>query len=252
MWCKREHSTTAVEHIVPEAIGCPSGFVLIGGEVCAKCNNKLAYLDREIADTFDILAFESGVPRKGGRPPVVLSRGNFVGKYAPEGRTVFVNMDPQSITTEHGVRLGAYGKSRRNIQASLKHDGHTAQLTYNIEMRFSKTFVRGLHKIALEAVAYFLGISVVLDDNYDPIRRYVVEGSGERKSLGLLSSDTSYHNKVWSPYQFGDHGYTTHIRLAVMEYIVDLTPELSAIASLQASQEWYRFGKILVLPSEQP
>jgi len=79
IWCKKTTQKIAEEHIIPDALGCPANLVLTKGEVCQACNNGLAHLDQAVADEFDMIAFNENIPRKGGRPPVVLGRGNVVG-----------------------------------------------------------------------------------------------------------------------------------------------------------------------------
>jgi hypothetical protein len=249
IWCKKEHSAYAVEHIIPEAIGCPPEFTLKNGEVCKHCNNRLAHLDREIADTFDFVCFHYGIPRKGQRQPAVTSRGNFVGRYTSEGKTVFVNMDPVPITAEHGVRLGAYGKSARNIKAEKTIHGDRIEVTYSVEMRFSKKFVRGLHKIALGSLTFFLGAKEALDQKYDCIRRYVNEGEEERKALAILSEDWDYRNQVWPPYRSKSGDHTLVVRLAVMECAIDLSRDLAAISELQIAGGQHGRGLVMTLPT---
>ncbi len=248
--CKKEHSTKAIEHIVPEAIGCPTEFVLQNGEVCENCNNRLGFLDREVASPFDVLAFHAGVPRKDNKLPVVLGRGNFVGQHTNEGKTIFINMDPKSISAEHGVRLGAYGKSQRNIKADLKVNGNVAQVTFDLEFRFSKRFVRGLYKIALEALTYFTGTSEALNTRYDSIREYITKGTPERKALAAFTGDTSYAHRILPPFRLGERGHRIFLRLAVVEFVVDLTPDISTYeAVLEKINEDGR-TKIIFLPTE--
>src|SRR5712671_5298872 len=108
IWCKCLSDRTPREHIVPESIGGPTDFVLINGAVCRSCNNTLARLDKALADEFDFMAFGAGVPRKGGKPPVIKSRGNFVATQ-DEGKTVLsINMDPAPREAHDGTTLGAF------------------------------------------------------------------------------------------------------------------------------------------------
>jgi hypothetical protein len=249
LWCKSKTSKAADEHIIPESVGCPPEFVLKSGEVCEDCNNGLAHLDREVVQAWDFLLFYYNIPRKDNRPPAVDSRGNFVARQTAEGPTLFVNMDPKPIAAPHGVDLGAYGRSKRNVSATLTRDGDNAEITYNIGIKFSKKFVRGLHKIALESLAYFIDVAEALDDKYDPIRSYVLDGSSSRQALGLMSEDILFRNQVWPPYRDPDRtGYVVCIRLAVFEYVVDLTPNCSALPTLIAKQEELKKGTLMILP----
>lgn len=146
IWCKKKSNTGSIEHIIPEALGCPDGFYLKDGAVCRRCNNGLAYLDKAVVDEFDILAFWSGVPRKKKKSPVVNSRGNFLGQYLQGNKTLFVNMDREPITIE-GHRIAGYGKSKRNIKASFDVVGIKAKVSFTVKFGDNPKFVRGILKI---------------------------------------------------------------------------------------------------------
>jgi hypothetical protein len=64
IWCLRENSSRAIEHIIPDALGCPEEFVLTAGVVCEKCNNRLGQVDQAVIADLEISAFQAGVPRK--------------------------------------------------------------------------------------------------------------------------------------------------------------------------------------------
>lgn len=90
IWCKKTNQPPSVEHIIPEVVGCPDGFVLNNGEVCRPCNNRLGHADRAIAHEFDFVLHHFNVPRKRGKPPEIRSRGNVVATSAP--REISFNM----------------------------------------------------------------------------------------------------------------------------------------------------------------
>src|SRR5918995_740309 len=115
IWCKKPNVDTDIEHIIPEALGCPEGFVLTAGAVCGSCNNNLGHLDQAVIDEFDIPAFIAGVRGKRGRPPKINSRGNMFGTWGESGPVIHVNMGRNPIKAEGGHLLAAPGKSKRNI-----------------------------------------------------------------------------------------------------------------------------------------
>lgn len=236
IWCKEFGNPTSEEHIVPEALGCPPGFVLTNGEVCGICNNKLAVLDRALIGDLDIVAFRAGVPRKRSRPPRIDSRGNMVGYFTASGPVTAINMDPRSVTTPEGVLVGAFGKSDRNVRATLERTDDTAKVSFEVKIGSSPLFARGTHKIALNSIAYFLGRDVALDPQLDPVREYVRNGTGNRRILAFVSRDTEYRNAVWTPYRHKD-GLSVVVRLAMVEFAVDLSPSQSAIPVLMAELE---------------
>ena len=200
IWCKEAGTPRAVEHIIPEALGCPDGFILSGGAVCRACNNGLAHLDQAVVDDLDVLAFMNNVPRKRGRPPQIRNRGNVVATRGPAGPEISFNMNPYAVTGHDGTKLAALGNSDRNIRASLERDGRLATVSFSVTIGQSKKFVRGIVKIALSSLAYFLGRDLALSAEFDPARTFVREGVGARPVLLMPSSTRSYRNQVWPPY----------------------------------------------------
>jgi hypothetical protein len=97
IWCLNESTVNHVEHIVPEALGCPDNFVLTNEEVCIKCNNGLGHIDQAVIDDFDFPAFMAGIPRKGGKPPIISSRGNVKGAVEPNGPGISFNMEKHAV-----------------------------------------------------------------------------------------------------------------------------------------------------------
>lgn len=236
IWCKEDGKPPSKEHIIPEALGCPLELVLANGEVCKPCNNTMAFLDRALVDDLDIPTFQAGVPRKRGRPPRIDSRGNMVGYHTTNGPITAINMDPHPVTTPEGVRVAAFGGSSRNIRTKLERSGNNARLTYEFAIGTSPLFSRGIHKIALNATAYFLGRNAALDPQLDPVREFVRKGAGNRRILAFVSRDSEYRNTVWEPYRHKD-GFSVVVRLVMVEFVIDLSPTQSALPPLTAELE---------------
>lgn len=226
IWCK-EVGTHSVEHIFPEALGCPPEFVLTGGVVCRACNNGLAHLDRAVIDDFDVIAYLSNVPRKRGRPPKVQNRGNMIGTKGPGGNEISINMESYSVIAHDGTRLGPFKNSSRNIQASIKPDGPVAEVSFKTPIGQNPKFVRGIVKIALSSLAYFLGGETALSDEFDPVRTFVLTGKDNRPILLMKSTSTNYHNYASPPFKSETGEYVVGFRLAVIEFIVDLSPSIT-------------------------
>src|SRR3546814_19430255 len=81
-------------------------------------------------------------------------------------------MERYPVTAHDGSTLSAFGKSTRNIRASSSINGATATITFEAEIGRNPNFSRGITKIALSALAYFHGVSNVLSDDFDPVRKY--------------------------------------------------------------------------------
>lgn len=230
IWCRETDKPRSQEHIIPEALGCPPRLVL-DDAVCRACNSELAFLDRAVVHDLDVAAFYAGVPRKHGKTAQIDSRGNMVGYFTNGGPVIAINMDPRPVTTPEGVRVAAIGKSSRNIRAKLKRRGGETKISFEFAVGSSPLFARGIHKIALNATAYFLGCDTALDPQLDPARRFVRNGTGNRRVLAFVSHDTSYRNTAWAPYQHND-GLSVVVRLAMVEFVADLSPTQSALPFL--------------------
>lgn len=239
IWCKKKSKTDSIEHIIPEALGCPDGFHLKDGTVCRRCNNGLAHLDQAVVDEFDLLAFWSGVPRKKKKSPAVNSRGNLLGRYLHNNKTLFINMNREPQTIE-GQRIAGYGKSKRNIKASFNVAGSQAKVSFTVKFGDNPKFVRGILKIAFSSLAYFIGTKEAILPKYDCIRKFVVENNGERKILLKQCSDTGYRNRVWPPYIDSNGEYAIVFRLGMVEFAVDLTQGMTSFpVLLEKSKEFY-------------
>lgn len=233
IWCKGVGLPSALEHIIPEPLGCPEGFVLSNGEVCRSCNNGLAHLDQAVVEDFDFLSFMAGVPRKKGRPPTIRSRGNVIGTTGPAGREISISMERYSVNAHDGSTLAPFGKSSRNIDATFERDGQMAKTSFSVPFGQNSKFLRGAVKIAFSSLAYFLGSDTALAENFDPIRCYVREGKGERRILLTSSTDDGYINRVWSPWKSESGDYAVTFRLACVEFCVDLSPRMDLLPELE-------------------
>lgn len=233
IWCKRDDRKRSVEHIIPDALGCPPDFVLKRGEVCQKCNNRLAHLDQAVIDDLDFLAYMNGIPRKRGKPPEIRSRGNVIGTYEKGAPAVFFNMETHPITTHLGERLGAYGRSERNVNATLEKNGDIAKISFDTEFGRNPKFTRGIVKIAFSSLAWLIGAEKLANKAFNPVRRFVTKGAGFRPIILSTDGDLAYSNRVWSPYTSPDGHYSVAFRLAVFHVWVDLSPECSCFPAVR-------------------
>lgn len=226
IWCRGTNRPSAIEHIIPESLGCPEGFVLSDGIVCRRCNNGLAHLDQAVAEDFDFLSFMAGVPRKKKRRPEIRSRGNVVGTTGPTGVEFSINMERYPVKAHDGSRLAPFGGSGRNVNATFEHDGRRAKSSFSLPIGQNPKFIRGIVKIAFSSLAYFLGAATAHAENFDPVRVFVREGKGERPILLMSNPEGGYFNQVWPPYRSESGHYAVTFRLAVVEFCVDLSPTL--------------------------
>jgi len=231
IWCQQPSKTKAKEHIIPEALGCPDGFWLTNGEVCKSCNNRLAHLDQAVVDDFDILLFMNRIPRKKNRLPEVSNRGNILTKSNKNEPIFFINMAPRPIVIE-GNYIGPYGKSKRNINATFEVRKSHACMSFSSTIGENPKFARGIVKIALSSLAYFINPNEILQPKYNQIRDFVIRNEADRKIFLGKTDDLKYKNQVWSPYKDKDGNFHIIMRLGVVEFIVDLSPDMTMIPIL--------------------
>jgi hypothetical protein len=232
IWCKKESEEYSKEHIIPEALGCPEGFELTAGEVCRRCNNGLAHLDQAIIDDFDILSFMWDIPRKKSKFPIIANRGNMIGRCTLTDKQILINMESYPVKFPNGEMISPLGKSGRNIKASFSTDGKEAKMSFNTTLGNSVKFCRGIHKIAFSSLTYFLSTAVALNDFFDPVRAFVALGEGKRKVAVCNATDSKYKNEVWPPYVRNEEEYIVHLRIAVAEFFVDLSPNMTMLPDI--------------------
>lgn len=233
IWCKQSNRAKSIEHIIPEAMGCPENFVLKNGEVCQSCNNKLGILDQSVINAFDLTIFMADIPRKRGKKPTVNSRGNMIAQWINGEQYISINMDPISVTLPWGTRVGPYGKSARNVSATFKKDRGLAKISFQLTIGDDPKFIRGIYKIAFESIAYFLGPRELLNPWSDEIRRFVLNGEGQRRLVMLSPQEIRYHHRIDPPLrQIDSSGYVMRMQLAYVNFLADLTDDGSAIAKI--------------------
>jgi len=252
IWCLEPTDEGHEEHIIPEAIGCPPGFVLPSTVVCRSCNNGLSDLDQAVIDEFDFPAFMAGVPRKKGKSPVIRSRGNVLATVEPSGPTYTFNMDPIPHKAHDGSRLAPYRGSKRDIRGKLSKQGNTVTINFDIAFGQNRKFLRGITKIAFSSLAYFLGAPLARSATFTSIRRFVKDGIGDRHLLLTFNeNDINYSNRVWAPYVSPSGEYAVTLRIAYVEFLIDLSSEESLLSTFQSkASEIFGEKKWCILPTK--
>jgi hypothetical protein len=230
IWCGRVDRAARPEHIIPECLGCPSNAILRDGQVCSRCNNVLSRRDNALCDGFDLLRLAFGQPSKRREPPNVASRPNARTVTQNRERSFQINFGPGDQTTPTGHRLKAPAKDVASIHGELTVDGDIATATYRAHMFYQRDFTRGIYKIAVEAIALFLGSDAAQDKTLDFVRASVLDDSilAPRCLIGLNEKafDTpGFSNQLFPPYRANDgsSGYVVPIRLFNLEFSADCT-----------------------------
>ncbi len=253
IWCQGSAGGNHVEHIVPEVLGCPPDFILTSDFICQRCNNGLGQLDQAVADDFDFLTFQSGIPRKKGKPAKLASRGNVYGYSTKNEKRLFFNMDSKkTIKASDGFHVAPYRNSERNVKANFKAESGVAEITFQIKFGQSKKFQRGIFKIALSALAYFIGPNELYKSKYNQLRNYVRNGTGIRHLILLADSNpNNYSHQFDNPYISETGDYLLTFRLACVRFVVDLSESESSLARLsETAHQMFGQKGWTILPSD--
>jgi hypothetical protein len=108
-----------------------------------------------------------------------------------------------------------------------------ATVSFSVPIGQNPKFSRGLVKVALSSVAFFLGGEAALCADLDPARRFVLQGSGYRPILVFASGSPEFCNQVWAPSKTPEGHYLVAIRLAAVDFFVDLSPSVSLFPDLK-------------------
>jgi hypothetical protein len=250
IWCGKRSSSLDIEHVFPAALGCPNHFVLAGNMVCRRCNNKLSKLDLAVCDEFDLIAFFSGVPRRGGKSPQVLNRGNFIATIESTGPKISINMNPKPRASHTNVQLGPYGGSQRNIKAKFVVNGNEAIISGSAIFGQGKKFPRGLVKIAFSCLAYHLGGEVASSKAFDPVRNFVLHGNGSRHVLAVKADDDAFLLEIGFPYIDSHGNCSISFRIACVYFYVDFSPDEALYAKAKAkAEDLYGMDRLSVFPN---
>jgi len=233
IWCKRPVRRKNVEHILPESLGCPPQFVL-NDCVCIPCNNGLGHVDQALLREFEIIAFTLGVPRKGGRPPVIGSWRGIRAGHGLNGPEIHLNAGPQTVEAfgsnlhAASVRSGISG-----ISATRVGTGRQSEIRFSQMFGADPKFRRAVYKVAFGALAYFLGADEALRDIYDPVRAFVRKGLGSFDVLmmgGATDHDHAFYPPVILP---GCELPMFEMAIFGVSFAVDLDPAQRGLALMR-------------------
>ena len=195
-------------------------------EVCRRCNNRLGALDSYLMQQVGFLrTYWNPIGTKKGKRATAQRAGMYA-EVRADGPHVALNMETHPIVTPEGVRIAPAGSDQLAVRVKdFKVNGRIATMTIQQPVRMDKRFMRALHKAAFELLCFQKGAELVLDTAYDPIRRYILRGQGNRQMVLTRSAEAG----GWERPHFGlQHvpgwpGWLGIIRLASTFYI-DLSP----------------------------
>jgi hypothetical protein len=155
-----------------------------------------------------------------------------------------------AITQGDDIILPAKGKPRA-VNSSFDESSGTIRVSYN--MKFTKKFIRALHKIAFELLCKHEGAEYVLHDRFDALRGYILRGTGVRWVAVLTGNVTG--PSMWKPgFQLERHrddNWIVELKLGSV-YRIDLSPDSGAIRRVahneQAREQWQIFPVDVPVP----
>jgi len=119
----------------------------------------------------------------------------------------------------------------------MERVGDLAKVSFSTFIGSNPKFVRGIVKIGLSSLAYFVGAETVLAEQFDPVREFVRHGRGNRSIILMRGASPNYFNKATRPCTSELGGYAVTFRLATIEFYVDLTPEQTLFPILKQRME---------------
>lgn len=193
IWCGSA-GAKSLEHIVPEALGCPDDFMLREG-VCAKCNHKNGRLDRALLTPYEIITVMKGIPRKRGKRPTVDGYGTISSNYDENGPAFHINREKYAVQTPSGRKLvGSRADDPIKDLDWQKNPDGTVKISYKQEMRFDQKAVRGLFKIAVESIAFFEGLDAAHHKSLSAVKNFVLHGKGDFRAIMMLDQNPTYES----------------------------------------------------------
>ncbi len=224
IWCGSSPASS-LEHILPDALGCPPNFVLATG-VCEPCNHKNGQLDRALLTPFEIVTVIKGIPRKKGRRPTIDGFSSLASSHDENGPVLYVNGEAHSVKMPNGKVLKGLSPDNpiQDVRITRRHDGLT-NISHTQQLRFDYKAVRGLFKIAFESVAYFQGLAVAQEDRFDEIRKFVKTGKGNFKALITPDPSESYESYVHGGASKPGHEMVVGMTILGVGFICDFDPE---------------------------
>jgi hypothetical protein len=175
LWCKQAIKDKSVEHIVPEALGCPPELVR-EDIACRRCNNGLGYVDQGLVRDLGMLAVMKGQTGKKGRPPLS-GWSAFGGRKGPTGPELFMNLGPGDVDTPIGKLKPAH-KSNGIFDGYMEPDGAQSRFGWKQHIGAHPHFVRAAYKVGLGLCAHFFGLAYAVQPDLDPVREFVRNGKG--------------------------------------------------------------------------
>ncbi|MFN0139230.1 MAG: hypothetical protein ACKVQW_03975 [Pyrinomonadaceae bacterium] len=204
---KEECPFNSEEHIFPESLA-GDAIYLPPGFVCDPCNHGISSLLDNALMSFEPIAFlmVQFTP--------FTKRGKF-----PKAN--FGNMTMEKTDPNH-IKIVAKNKSGTPKNKRTLEDGSEAfTLAWTGKKLDWKVIARAVYKIALGFVAYDLGHETALDERYNPVRDFIVNGSPFPNNM-IVSTKSKPHPSLRSHSDMGFGGTPFFIDIFGMMFFLNL------------------------------
>lgn len=260
IFCRSVTKNEPVEHIAPEGLigepffdvmycsiaAPPRKLLLDNDEVCRPCNRCLGKLDSYLIDQCGFLRILwNRTGTKSGRSATAQRPGMFAYRSA-HGPQLVLNSTRRPMMTPAGHK--ATPSSSHPLAVSVTGfdvRGSIGAVSFVQPMRLNKKFMRAIHKIAFELLCFQKGPALVLEDQFDGLRQYILKGKGNRSVIMTTTAAVgqwetpsfSLENREELP------GWVATIRLG-STFFVDLTPGIDFVARADIA-ELHRNGMVV-------
>jgi hypothetical protein len=107
-------------------------------------------------------------------------------------------MKKPAITDPFGIKVAGFKGSERNIPAAFSSNGRLASVKFSNSLTNRKKFRQAIYKIAFSSLADFVPTEDLSAPKYNGIRKFVLNGIGDKTIICILSKDQS-GNRVDAP-----------------------------------------------------
>jgi hypothetical protein len=217
----------AEEHIFPESLGCPPGFVLRDAEVCTPCNNRLSKADSKLIEVMSPF-----------RPlgPFKTKKGKW--QRADLANATFQRTGTNALKLELHKRPMVRGEGVDDF--SIEKLPTHVRVHMTMRQRMDGRLSRGVHKIAFESLCLMRGRAATLAASLDSVRNYVLgTAGGFRHVLALTEAQRSQSAELHGVHRVVEEDGVSpivHMSLCGMPLLVSLA---------SSAQEILDFGRTL-------
>lgn len=154
---------------------------------------------------------------------------------------MFINREKFSVQPPIGKKLGGWSKTDPFDRISLATvESGKATITLSQQMRFERSAVRGLFKIALETIAYFHGLDAVMSAEFDPVRDYVIRNKGDFGAVLLPGG--SFDGHFGNPFRKDGKPHLVPMTILQLGFICDFDPTFSSGVEIIEGTKKMRIG----------